>query len=337
MGVRRRRGLRKIMSSITKTAGGRLRFSFNRIVEGERYRFTKLLPKGWSRSVADAWGRKKEAEIYASIGGIQRGERLIDECVKLYLEQVVPSRKQSKRAGYCLLLLRPYYQGRMLSDLPAVAQRFVQDNPDSSRATVYHRLAFLKAACHYGFAKGIGDVDWSKRIEMPKVRNDRQVYLRVEELGKLLRAIDDEETRALVQMAFYTGLRWRSELLPLQPENVIRQGKELWLSVGMTKNGSPRMTPVHPAIRDCLKWLPFQHSDSYYWSRFKAARELVGMAHVHPHDLRHSLASAIISGGGTLSDVAGALHHESLTASRRYAHLYPERVRNVIFKIGARK
>lgn len=41
----------------------------------------------------------------------------------------------------------------------------------------------------------------------------------------------------------------------------------------------------------------------------------------------------IVSAGGTLHDVSAALHHKSLASSRRYAHLSPERVKSVIFKV----
>jgi len=103
-----------------------------------------------------------------------------------------------------------------------------------------------------------------------------------------------------------------------------------------TKNGTPRMVPVHPAIKGCLKFLPFRHGDTWFYDRWTEAVKKAGLE-LRPHDLRHCLASEIVSRGGTLEDVSAALHHRSLSASRRYAHLYPERVKRVLWGIGGNK
>jgi len=155
-----------------------------------------------------------------------------------------------------------------------------------------------------------------------------------EALERLLAAFDDKEAAALARMAFYTGLRWVSELLPLDQSSIRRLKRQRWLYVGETKNGTPRMVPVHPAIAADLKRLPFTRPWREYYAAFEAARKRAGLAHVRMHDLRHSLASEIISRGGTLADVQAALHHKSVASARRYAHLYPERLRHILLKVG---
>jgi integrase len=140
---------------------------------------------------------------------------------------------------------------------------------------------------------------------------------------------------AIVRLAFYCGLRWVSELLPRQPADVCKIDGTTWLTVGKTKNGLPRMVPVHPRALADLKRLPFDRAHwRTYYAEFEAAREKINRPEVTMHDLRHSLASAIISAGGTLSDVQGALHHESMQSSARYAHLYPSRLKDVLFQVG---
>jgi len=94
------------------------------------------------------------------------------------------------------------------------------------------------------------------------------------------------------------------------------------------------MVPIHPAISKEIKMLPFTGHWRNYYKSFERARKKAGLPHVRMHDLRHSLASEIISNGGTLSDVQAALHHESVASSKRYAHLYPERVRAVMLRVG---
>ena len=67
-----------------------------------------------------------------------------------------------------------------------------------------------------------------------------------------------------------------------------------------------------------------------YYKAYRAARKAAGRPDLRPHDLRHSLAFQIIFSGGTLSDVQAALHHKSVIASNRYAHLYPQWVERAI-------
>lgn len=137
-------------------------------------------------------------------------------------------------------------------------------------------------------------------------------------------------TLALVRLAFYTGLRWVTELLPRQPEDVLKQGADWWLIVPTTKNKQPRMVWLHPGCRADLKWLPFCLHWRTYYARFEAAREAIGRPELVLHDLRHSFASFLISQGATLAEVGAALGHKSHQSTARYAHLYPQAVARTV-------
>lgn len=324
----------------------RWRFTFNRIVAHQRHRSSRLLPKDWNRAQAEAYARKEEGRLYAVASGVVTEDRLIDDAVALYIKHKIPTQKAGHKAGLHLGALIDYYEGKRLSELPDVARKYAEEmakiNPKTGKpfltpGTVRNRLAYLKSACRYGWRRHkLCEHDPTARMELPAANNERHVYLRVDELNRLLKAFDDKEAAALTKMAFYTGLRWIEELLPLTQESIRKNGKETWLYVGDTKNGSPRMVPVHSAIKGCLRHLPFGKHWRTYYASFERAREAAGMQCIRMHDLRHSLASEIISSGGTLSDVQGALHHRSVVSSKRYAHLYPERVRKVMMGVGKR-
>lgn len=321
------------------TSKKRWRFTFNRIIHGERRRASRLLPQDWNRSRAEAYDRKETGRLYALAAGIEQPAHLIDDAVRLYLDHRIPQHRAGHKAALHLAALLPWYEGRSLHDLPDVARKYAADRAGKlASGTIHNRLAYLKAACRYAWKHhNLAEVDPTARMHVPPAHNERQVYLRLEDIKRLVRACADPDARAIMRIAFYTGLRWISELLPLAPAAVKRRGRELWLEVGVTKNGTPRMVPVHPAIRADLERLPFRRHWRDYYAAFEAARDRAGLPHITMHDLRHSLASAIISAGGTLPDVQAALHHKSVTSARRYAHLYPERLRDILLKVGRKR
>jgi integrase len=314
----------------------RWRFGFNRKIRGTRYRASKLLPAGWNRARAEAYERQETARYYALASGIERREALVSEAVDLYRVHRLAHQRGGSKAERHLAALLAYYRDQPLSALPEIARRFSDDQrgalaPDPIR----NRLAYLKAACRYAWKHhGLTDRDPTERMIVPPASKGRQVYLTIPELNRLLKKFDDPEAAAVAKLAFYTGLRWISELLPRQPEDVKLNRGQVWLAAGTTKNGTPRMVPVHPAIRSSLKFLPFERHWRDYYAAFERARKKAKLPHVRMHDLRHSLASEIISRGGTLADVQGALHHQDAASARRYAHLYPDRLRKVMLRVG---
>jgi integrase len=56
----------------------------------------------------------------------------------------------------------------------------------------------------------------------------------------------------------------------------------------------------------------------------------------HWHDLRHTFASRLRQQGAKLEDIAEALGHKSLMMSKRYAHLGPEGLHNVVALLDQR-
>jgi integrase len=314
----------------------RWRFLFNRKIRGRRIRASKLLPKGCSRARAEAFDRQETARLYALATGIERREPVINEAVDLYREHRLSQHRGGKKAERHLAALLEYYDQKPLSALPDISRLYADDQRGAlSPDTVRNRLAYLKAACRYAWKHhGLTESDPTARMVIPSPGKGRQVYLTVPELNKLVKSCPSPESAAVIKLAFYTGLRWIAELLPRQPGDVTINRGQVWLTAGLTKNGTPRMVPIHPAIRGCLKFLPFKRHWRDYYADFELARKKAGLKHIRMHDLRHSLASEIISRGGTLSDVQGALHHQDAASAKRYAHLYPDRLRTIMLRVG---
>lgn len=164
---------------------------------------------------------------------------------------------------------------------------------------------------------------------LPSVRNERHVYVNRQEMLQLAKAADRSDSRALIRIAFYTGMR----LGEIQ-RAVSHQGL---LVLSDTKNGERRVVPVHPRIRVCLKYLPFTGKTITLQRAFPRAREKANLSHVRIHDLRHSAASEMINAGVDLYTVGAMLGHKDARSTQRYAHLAIQTLRRAVNTISGQK
>lgn len=323
---------------------GRFRFTFNRVIGAKRTRATKLLPAGWSRAQAQKYDREETARLYALATGLESPEPTVGKAVMLYLDHRVPKLRDRKRIAQNLAFLTDYIDGRPMSELAAAGREYAKDNPQLSDGTIRNRLAYLKSACRYAWRKHkLTEQDPTQQMELPKVNNTRDVQLPSGRVLELLQAIEEVPSRAMFTLAFYLGSRWISGIHRRKPEDIERVGRDVWLRVGITKNGTPRMKWVHPDARWALKYLPFEHRPEYHYNRFCKARVKVGLdslpgalGALRAHDMRHVMATDIRKTGGSLGDVGAALDHDSYQSSQRYAHITSSHVKRVLAGVGGR-
>jgi integrase len=320
----------------------RWRFTFNRVIKGIRHRATKLLPAAWGRAKAETYDRSETASLYAIATGVERPEPLIERAVELYLDHRVPKLRDGKGIAQELAYLAGYIEARPMSELAAVSREYAAE-ADLAPATIRNRLAYLRAACRYAWRKHkLTPHDPTGQMEFPLVDNTKDVRLPVDVYERrILGKIADDEARALFTLAFYTGSRWPSEILPRVPADVhrmvVRGRVKVLLEVGRTKNGSPRTVPVPPKARWALAYLPFKHTPTWYYERFRPVRAAAGLPELVPHAGRHIVATDILMNGGTLADVSVALHHKHWGSSARYAGMLTEHAERVLGGIGTRK
>lgn len=311
---------------------GCFHFEFDRIVNGQRVRTRKQLPRSWNQAQADAFDRQESARLYALVVGIEKPDWSIEDAVSVYLKERVPQLKHGLDYAHELALMFPFYQARPLSALADVCKAYTlravkEDGSKLAPATIKNRIRYLTAACRYGWKQhGMGDVDPAARVTVPSVRNERKVYIDRATMLQLCRACKHQETRALIRIAFYSGMRL-SEILRARVS-----GGNFVLSD--TKNGDSRVVPIHPKIRTCLRDKWSSQFTLNYW--FVKAREAIRMPELHFHDVRHSAASAMIQDGVDLHTVGAVLGHRSAASTRRYAHLATDNLKAAIGRIGRR-
>ena len=304
-------------------------FDFSRTIEGRRVRATKVLPRTWNQAQADAFDRQESAKLYAVATRVAGVDYLIEEAVAVYVSERCPQLKHGR--GYAMELqeLMPFYVGRPLSALQdvckAIRLRVSRNDKPLAPATIKNKLRYLTAACRYGWKHhSMGTSDPAAGVVVPTVNNARDKYITRAEMLTLARACDDKATRAAIRIAFYSGMR----LGEIRRAEVIGTAFVLRDS----KNGDPRIVPIHPKLRACLRYTwPSRFKMHYHFDKARAA---VGMRWLHFHDLRHSAATAMIEAGVEVYTVGVVLGHKSAQSTKRYAHHSTGKLATAINQIG---
>jgi integrase len=311
-------------------ARARWRYEFSRIVDGRRRRATKLLPATWTRHQAEAYARQRDSHLYAVATGAVKPQPLISEAVRLYLIEHAPSLKNRDKLERDLALLMPHYTGRTLDELPAVGREYArQQATHCAPATVKVRLSYLRAACRWAWkVHALGEHDPAERMTLPPVRNERHRYATRKEVLTVARAIAHRDARAVMLVAFYSGMRLaeclRAEVTPAG-----------WLLTD-TKNGDRRLVPIHPKVAHLARRWPPAVPARTVQAWFLWACRYLGIDDLHFHDLRHSAASEMINAGVPLYTVGAVLGHKAAASTKRYSHLDTSNLNDAVRKIGRR-
>jgi site-specific recombinase XerD len=156
--------------------------------------------------------------------------------------------------------------------------------------------------------------------------------------------------RVVAEVLIRTGLRV-GEFCDLRAD-AIRTGHDgFWLHVPVGKLHTDRYLPLHPALVTLIgdyrreyvddtnpMLLPFENGKPL--NRPAVARMLdsitkaAGLPHIHPHQLRHTLATQAINRGMSMEAVAAMLGHHSLNMTRRYARLHDTTLATAYFTVA---
>lgn len=314
----------------------RWRYQFDRYIAGGRKRSSRLLPKGWTRGQADKYDLKETARIYAVETGVAPKRHLIDAAVLLYLTKHAPGLDSFKNIQRELWAFSDAYAGRALEDLPEVAQEYASEQAGIlAPGTIKNRLAYLRAACRYAWKHHkLGEANPAARMVVPKVNNARHFYYSRMQFLRICRKIPPGAKRAPIRIAFYSGMRAGEVTIAKLA------GDGALFDLGKTKNGLPRLVPVHPRVAHIVRNPDLWPAKFTKWTiskEFKAAARLAGFPEARLHDMRHSSASEMINAGVGLYTVGGVLGHKSGLTTQRYSHLVTDTLDAAVRLIGKRK
>jgi site-specific recombinase XerD len=205
-----------------------------------------------------------------------------------------------------------------------------------ARNTLRQRLGLVRS-----FFDRIIEWDWADApghtpmfaIDVPVANDPLPRFLDDAQAARLLAAAAHAKPldRLVVELLARTGLR-ASELCDLEADAVGRIGGAWWLRVPVGKLRNDRYIPLHPALVDLLAGWPAGHgrlleSDGRPLDRHRVGRivrrvaRAAGLGHVHPHQLRHPLATQAINRGMRLEAIAALLGHRSLRMTLTYARI----------------
>lgn len=156
----------------------------------------------------------------------------------------------------------------------------------------------------------------------------REVLTRREVLD-LFAACDNVEDYLFCRVGIYAGLRI-SEILKLEPSDIVRDGRRVSLHIRESKGGKTRFACCDHTTADLLSIMEYPwwtKTERTYQRRVKALCERAGVEKdITPHTLRHTNITMLLSRGMPIEKVQAHAGHEKIETTMVYTHLVWEPV-----------
>jgi integrase/recombinase XerD len=255
-----------------------------------------------------------------------------------------------------------FAEKRSLS-LEAVSREHIVDflgdlyNQGLDSHSVARHMASLRNFFRFGLAEGAITLDPMLNLESPKTRRRLPVYLRMEDVDRLLNQPDLStpyglRDHAILEVLYSTGLRV-SELVNLKVSDLeMRMGclrcigkgdKERLVPVGRKALAAVRayIEKSRPQLlgrRGTVKASPWLFVNRFgnrlsriaIWRLLTAYGRRAGIrARLSPHKLRHSFATHLLERGADLRSVQLMLGHADISTTQIYTHVVEERLKQV--------
>jgi len=216
-------------------------------------------------------------------------------------------------------------------------------NKTVSAQTIRHNLGMLRT-----FFERVIDWDYPDaphRVpiftgDLPKADEPTPKFLDDPTAAKFMAALatdPNRRRRLIVELLARTGMR-AGELGGLRDDAMYRLGDTHWLRIPLGKLHNDRSVPLHPLlvglITDYRAWrgptstgLLVERDDHQPFDRrtihryVQAVARRAGVGRVHPHQLRHTLATQCLNRGMSLEAIAALLGHRSPRMTLVYARI----------------
>ena len=348
------------------TAAGARSFILNyRTKVGRERRLTIGSAQDWQTTTARA--RAKELKQQIDAGGDpmadieeERAAPTVHDLIDRFEQEHLPKRRPGTQVDYKSIInkhLRPHWKRHAkVADVSADdVERLHQRISATGHGYRANRVLAI-ASKMFSLA-----VRWRYRADNPAKgieRNyeaKRKRYLSADELGRLLTALashPDQQVANIFRLLLLTGAR-RGEVLGMRWGDIdLTAGK--WVKPGSTtKQKTDHEVPLSAPARQLLAEIAESQTGKRGLPEFvfrgngsighiieikRAWRHLTkaaGISNLRIHDLRHSFASELVSGGASLPLIGALLGHSTPSTTARYAHLFDDPLKAAVERVGA--
>lgn len=218
-------------------------------------------------------------------------------------------------------------------------------------------ISGLRAFYKYLLVEDLLEDDPTEWLESPRMRRKIPEVLSVQEVQKILEAIDLSEpqgprNRAMFEVLYASGLRV-SELVNLRLTNLFLAANFIKI---LGKNNKERLVPIGAEavkhlqiylenVRNLQENIQKEAENVVFLNRrggklsrvmvFLLVKEWAAKAgitkSISPHTFRHSFATHLVEGGADLKAVQDMMGHESITTTEIYTHLDTEYLKETIY------
>jgi integrase len=350
------------------TAAGARSFILNYVVRGSgrERRFTIGSFPNWAVTAARMEARRLKRLVeeggdpLADIESERSAPTVADLCDRFEQEHLIRKRPGTADDYRRMLVnhVRPHFGAHtkvadvVFSDIEALHRKITKSgSPYAANRCVAVLSKMFSLSCRWGMR----DTNPCKGIEK-NIEHHRRRYLSGDELVRLVQALaeyPDQQTANAVRVLLMTGAR-RGEVLGMRWADVdLGEGK--WSKLpSSTKQKEHHEVPLSAPVRQLLSEIREQQAakrrplGTYVFPGVggtghvveikKAWRQLckaAGISGLRIHDLRHSYASQLVSGGASLPLIGALLGHASPSTTARYSHLHHDPMREATERVGA--
>ncbi|MEW6740966.1 MAG: tyrosine-type recombinase/integrase [Nitrospirota bacterium] len=282
--------------------------------------------------------------------------RTFDEMMERYLNQYSKINKSksthSKDKGMLEKHLKPYFAGmtlREISSTEIISYKNRRLEHGASHSSIQNELGLLRNA--FNIARR--EFDWKvenpfDRLQLKLRPGNRDKWLTYEEEKKLLSKAEGKlhgQLRDIIILDLNTGLS-QEEILKLQWTQIDLKRATLTTKRKKTERRElpTRTIPLNKTALELLRQRHRVRAIGSFYVFFNSAGQKIDASKLKRafkktveeaeivdftfHDLRHTFATRLVQKGVDLYKVSKLLGHKDIATTQRYAHHYPESLRD---------
>ncbi len=205
-----------------------------------------------------------------------------------------------------------------------------------SPASADHHVKLMRRVLNVAIQWDMLEKNVLKNIPLLMVDNQVENYLKEDQLVRLVEVLRSDENRPVCHILMFllsTGSRL-NETIQAKWSQVDTENGVWRIPASNSKSKRTRSVPLNDSALWVLEQARMQGNFEHIFANpatgkpfvtitrvWYRIRKQVGISHLRIHDLRHSFASLLVSGGRSLYEVQQILGHSDPKVTMRYAHL----------------